>query len=183
MVLRRERKRGNRMIGVLLIMIVLCVGAIAMLLLSRNASAKALKTSLTPTDLSSVTDIGLDARAVSAAVGLFSKNEAQNPSDQFSYEIKRELVFSAASAQASLLLKNPPQNQYLMVLELVLEESGEVVLRTGARLPGQMIKRAALDENLSAGDYKATANIYAMDAKSGALAGVLTQPVTIVVKA
>ncbi|HWP51928.1 MAG TPA: hypothetical protein VN626_09575 [Clostridia bacterium] len=129
---------------------------------------------------SSVTNI--DTRAVDATAGLFSKIEKQNAPDQFSYEIKEELVFSAASAEAALLLKNPPQNQYLMVLELMLEDSGEVILRTGSLLPGQVIKRAALDESLSAGNYKAVANICAVDAQSGALIGMLEQPVAIVVK-
>lgn len=174
--LRRERKRGNRIIGVLLIIIALCVGAAFIFLRSHAMPAEIFET-----DFSSAIDI--DTRAVNVAAGLFNKKEVQNPSDQFSYEIKRELVFSAASAPASLLLKNPLQNQYLMVLELVLEDSGTVVLRTGALLPGQMIKKAALDEKLVPGDYKATANICAVDAESGELAGVLTQPITIVVKA
>lgn len=163
------------MLGVLLIVTALCAGAIFMILHWYVAPVGAFKT-----DFSSAID--LDTRAVDATAGLFSEKEA-NPSDQFSYEIKRELVFSVASEPATLLLKNPRQNQYLMTLELVLEESGEVVLRTGALLPGQMIKKAALDEKLVPGDYKATANICAVDAESGALAGVLTQPVTIVVKA
>ena len=174
--LRRERKQSNRMLGILLIVTALCAGAILMILHWCVAPTGAFKT-----DFSSAID--LDARAVEATAGLFSKKEGQNPSDQFSYEIKRELIFSAASEPAALLLKNPQQNQYLMTLELVLEESGEVVLRTGALLPGQMIKKAALDEKLVPGDYKATANICAVDAESGTLAGVLTQPVTIVVKA
>lgn len=177
--LRRERKRGNRIIGILLILIFLCVGAIAVLVLSHFVSVNAFRDEAA-IDISSVTDI--DARAVKAAAGLFSKTEKKNPPDQFSYEIKKELVFSAVSAEAKLLLKNPSQNRYLMVLELVLEDSGEVVLRTGSLLPGQMIKKAALDESLSVGDYKAIANICAVDAQSGALAGVLKQPVTIVVK-
>ncbi|WMJ84048.1 hypothetical protein ACS3UN_13290 [Oscillospiraceae bacterium LTW-04] len=178
--LRRERKRGNRVIGVLLILIFLCMGAIAVIFLSRFAPVEAFKSDMITADFSAVTDI--DARAVKVSHGLFSKTEEKNPPDQFSYEIKEKLVFSAASEEAALLLKNPPQNQYLMVLELVLEDSGEVVLRTGSILPGQMIKRAALDEKLSAGDYKAIANLCAVDAQNGTLAGVLEQPVTIVVK-
>ena len=178
--LRRERKRGNRVIGVLLILIFFCTGAIAVIWFSRVAPVQALKTELPTSDFSSVTDI--DPRAVKASSGIFSKTEKQNAPDQFSFEIKKELIFSAASEEGALLFKNPLQNQYLMVLELVLEDSGEVVLRTGSILPGQMIKKAALDEKLSAGDYKAIAQIGAVDAQSGTLVGVLEQPETIVVK-
>lgn len=178
--LRRERKRGNRIIGILLIWIFLCAGAAAVMLLSRFSSVATAKTDLAKADFSRITNV--DTRAVEAAAGLFSKNEKQNPPDQFSYEIKKELVFSTASEAAALLLKNPAKNQYAMVLELVLEDSGEVILRTGSILPGQMIKKAALDEKLSAGDYKAIAHICAVDLQSGALIGLLEQPVTIVVK-
>lgn len=178
--LRRERKRGNRITGILLILIFLCAGGIAVIVLSRFAPAEAFKSDLTTADFASAADI--DARAVKFSPGLFSKTEKQNPPDQFSYEIKKELVFSDTFAEAALLLKNPPQNQYLMVLELVLQDSGEVVLRTGSILPGQMIKKAALDEQLSAGDYKAIAHICAVEVQSGTLTGVLEQPVTIVVK-
>lgn len=163
------------MLGILIIMTVLCVGAIAVLLLARFSSVEALAPEL-------ASNIDIDARATKASTGLFSEPKAPNSSDQFSYEIKRELVFSAASKPAELLLRNPPQNRYLMVLELTLEESNEVVLRTGALLPGQMIKAAALDEKLSPGDYKAVASLCAIDAESGASAGRVTQPVTIVVK-
>lgn len=178
--LRRERKRGNRVIGVLLILIFFCAGAISVIWFSRVAPVQALKNEYTTGDFSTVTDI--DARVVKASSGWFSKTEKQNSPDQFSFEIKKELIFSAASAEAVLLLKNPSQNQYLMVLELVLEDTGEVVLRTGSILPGQMIKKAALDEKLSAGNYKAIAHICAVDAQSGTLVGVLEQPITIVVK-
>lgn len=178
--LRRERKQINRIIGILIILMFLCVGAIAVLLFSRHASVKAMINQTAAGDFSSVTDI--DSRAVEVTTGLFSKTEKQNSPDQFSYEIKKELVFSASSAEANLLLKNPAQNQYCMALELLLEDSGEVVLHTGNLLPGQMIKKAALDERLSAGNYKAVANICALDAESGVLLGILEQPVTIVVK-
>ncbi|MFV0497725.1 MAG: hypothetical protein ACK5L0_06130 [Candidatus Fimivivens sp.] len=151
-----------------------------MIFLSRFASVTTSKSDRATADFSAVADI--DTRAVAVAQGLFSTTKEQNPLDQFSYEIKEELVFSVASEEALLLLKNPPQNQYLMVLELVLEDSGDVVLRTGAVLPGQMIKKAALDEKLSSGNYKAIANLCAVDAQNGKLAGVLEQPVTIVVK-
>ena len=163
------------MLGVLIIMTLLCVGAIAALLLSRFSSVEAFTLALAP-------DIDLDARATKASAGLFSEPKAPNPADRLSYEIKRELVFSSAARPAALRLKNPPQNCYLMVLELSLEESNEVVLRTGALLPGQMIKEAALDEKLPPGDYKAVASLCAIDAESGVPAGQVTQPVTIVVK-
>ncbi len=178
--LRRERKRGNRIIGILLILIFLCMGAVAVLLASRFSPDVTAKSALASADFSHAAD--LDTRAVKAVAGLFTKNKKQNPPDQFSYEIKKELVFSTASKEAALLLKNPPQNQYLMVLKLVLEDSGEVVLHTGSLLPGQMIKKAALDEALAAGDYKAIAHICAVDVQSGALVGTLEQPVTVVVK-
>lgn len=178
--LRRERKRGNRVIGVLLILIFFCAGAISVIWFSRVAPDQAFNTEYTTDDFSTVTD--LDARAVKASSAWFSKTEKQNSPDQFSFEIKKELIFSAASAETALLLKNPSHNQYLMVLELVLEDSGEVVLRTGSILPGQMIKKAALDEKLSAGNYKAIAHICAVDAQSSALVGVIKQPITIVVK-
>lgn len=173
--LRRERKRGNRLLGVLLITTVLCLGAILALLHWRLSSA----TAFAPQPAAG---IALDARASKASAGLFSGPSEPNPSDQFSYEIKRELVFSDASRPAALRLKNPPQNRYLMVLELTLEASNEVVLRTGALPPGQMIREAALDEKLAPGDYRAVAAFWAIDAKTGAPAGQLTEPVTIVVK-
>lgn len=178
--LRRERKKENHIIGILLIMILLCIGAIAIILVSRYSFITTSASVSSTINFGSVDDI--DTRAVKAKAGILAKFKKQNEPDQFSYEIKKNLVFSDTNSEAELLLKNPKQNGYLMVLELVLEDSQEVILRTGYLLPGQIIKNVALDEELSSGEYKVVANICAVDAQSYELVGILEQPLTVVVE-
>ena len=173
--LRREQKKKNQVIGILFIIVLASITAVAVMLFSEDVHD--------PYNFSSIDLSEIDVRAKPAQKSLFSKFKSPNASEQFSYEIKKHLEFSDDNPQAVLLLKNPLQNCYLMTMAIALEESDTVVLRTGYLLPGQIIEKAALDESLPPGEYHATAYICAIDAVTRVMVGTVEQPIAITITA
>ncbi len=161
--LRRERKKGKRfaVTAAALSVVILTVGMV---------TANIDDSSISPVE-------GADDRATDASQGITALFNKENAADEFSYEIKRELSFEDGDSVGKLLLKNPSVNRYIMYLEIKTDD--ELVLRTGNIAPGQMIKEAKLDIELSKGEYQATAYIYAVDPESYKTAGMVTQPITI----
>ena len=169
--LRRERKKGSHIMGVLIIAALLCVALMAMLGYSIYIQSRR-------ADIFSNVD-GLD-EAAEPASGTFSLMLGQNGKESFSYEIKEELIFKNGGSAAEILLKSPARNRYLMQVTIILED-GESVLKTGYILPGYLIESVKLDEKLKKGSYEATALIGAVSPEDESLIGQLKQPVTITV--
>ncbi|MEG2174586.1 MAG: hypothetical protein RR135_03765 [Oscillospiraceae bacterium] len=167
--LRQERKHASRVTGLLVVLVALTVGAIAVIFYTRATPSMAVWPSVE----------GLDPRTVSAPGKGFAQ---QNAADVFSYRINTSPVYDTWDAMGELIVENPAENRYLMVVELELNETKEVVFRSGYLRPGEKIERAALDVPLTAGEYKATACLCAVDFESYDLLGILEQPVTITVK-
>lgn len=171
--LRRERKKGNRVLGVLIITALLCMALIIMLLASLGIRQQREK---------AFADVdGLEPDAERSGGEVFSLLLGQNAEDELSYEIKGELLFKTASSEGELLLKNPAKNRYPIRLELLLDKSGERVLKTGLLLPGYILKATPLDEKIENGSYEATAVISAVDPESLESVGSVTQPVKLII--
>ena len=170
--LRREKRKGDRLLGLLITLAALCAAVIIALLVSHFSKNDAEEQKISYKDI--------DSRAVSAAEGFSAVFDEQNSADEFSYEIKEKLVFKNSSEEGRLLLKNPSKNRYLMRLELVIDN--EVVISTDNIAPGQMIKTIKLDSELSADEYDAVAYINAIDPESGDMIGTVKQPITVIVE-
>lgn len=169
--LRRERKKGSHLMGVLIIAALLCIALIAMLCYSLYVK------SLREDIFSGIEGLDEAAYPVSGSLSLML---GQNGEDSFSYEIKEELFFKNGGSAGQILLKSPARNRYLMQVTIVLE-NGESVLKTGYILPGYMIENVKLDEKLKKGSYAAVALIDAVSPEDESLIGQLKQPVTITV--
>lgn len=166
---RRYQRRPRRAGGFLLAVLLLAVAASALMLLRGR---------LAP--VMAYPDVeGVDARAAAMPRPLLPVK--MNDPDAFSYAIQRRIALSSASAEAELYLENPYKNHHLMAVELVLDETGEVIYRSGYLKPGQRVKSAPLDAVLPAGEYAVTANFCAVDFESFDLLGILEQPVTLTV--
>lgn len=172
--LRRERRRTNRVIGVLLLLIFVSVAAICAVWIYRDAQPAV---SLNFPDAE-----GVDIRAVDKALTAKRLKVGANAADEFSFLINSAPKFENGAAEGDLQIENPIQNLYLMAVELALNDTGEVVFRSGYLKPNQVIETAALDEPLAKGEYAATAYICAVDFVSYDLLGILEQPVTITVQ-
>ncbi|MEG1773409.1 MAG: hypothetical protein RR320_01000 [Oscillospiraceae bacterium] len=124
---------------------------------------------------------GLDVRAAAAPTQRFFPAKLNAP-DVFSYQINGAPTFRIGGT-GDLLIENPAANRYLMAVELVLDSSDEVVLRTGYLKPGQTLKSVPLDTPLAAGTYAVTACFCAVAPGTLELLGILEQPITLTVAA
>ena len=80
----------------------------------------------------------------------------------------------------NLSIENPPENQYLMQVELELTDTGEVIYKTGYLKPGQYIASAKLDDTqLGDGVYPTTVWIYAIDMDTLDPVGLLEEHITL----
>ncbi len=81
----------------------------------------------------------------------------------FHISINPEPIFANGTAEGNLEIENVPNNLYLMRVEIILDDTGETIYSTKYIEPNMHIQSAALDVELEAGEYPATAVFYAYD--------------------
>jgi hypothetical protein len=81
----------------------------------------------------------------------------------FSFKINARPEFESGSAAGNLGIENPRYNVYPMVVQIFLDDTGEMIYDSGGIIPDQHIDNAKLSVNLKAGTYKATAYLNAYD--------------------
>lgn len=79
---------------------------------------------------------------------------------QFSYKINARPVFKNGRTEGNWEIENPNYNVYPIVVQVTLDDTGEIVYDSGGLLPNQHIETAKLKKALKAGEYKATATIH-----------------------
>lgn len=169
----RGMSRRQKLIIVLLLLIILLL----LLMLGRQLLAP---------------DKGADPyeREVAAKLGqLEGKSEAEIQAEldrvvgegMFHISINSNPVFANGSAEGSLEIENVPGNQYLMRVEITLDNTGETVYTTKYIEPNSHIQTAALNTELEKGEYPATATFYAYDSASLSEMGRVSTQITIVV--
>jgi hypothetical protein len=92
-------------------------------------------------------------------------------SSYFSFKISARPTFKNGRSKGYVGIENPKYNIYPMVVQITLDATGEIIYDSGGILPDHHIDRAKLLKVLKAGRHKATAYLYAYDAKTKALAG------------
>lgn len=171
--LRRERRSGNTIIGILLILIVM-VAAAALYII--QTQSQAVEASL-PLDLEHI-----DSRISPIKQKLFAMPTSKNEPGKFSYQIHSTLKFDDATDETEFAIENPANNLYLMVVELVQQPEDEVIFRSGYIPPGYRIAKATLDTSVGQGEHAATAIFYALDPETRDIIGMLEQPVALIIK-
>lgn len=73
------------------------------------------------------------------------------------FSINTNPVFERGGSEGNLMLENPANNAKLIVVELYLNETEELVYQTKALPAGSYIENARLDKLLEPGEYPATA--------------------------
>ncbi|MDR1272854.1 MAG: hypothetical protein LBK04_07705 [Clostridiales Family XIII bacterium] len=101
------------------------------------------------------------------------KEQMQKAADDsyFSFKINARPEFDNGKAMGNLGIENPSFNVYPMVVQIFLDDTGEMVYDSGGILPDQYIDNAKLSVPLKAGDYKATAYLNAYDPETKAWQG------------
>jgi len=72
-------------------------------------------------------------------------------------------VFPSGSEPGDLYIINPAENAFDMQVEIVLDDTGEVIYQSGILHPNQHIASDRLLRVLPAGSYNATATIISTD--------------------
>jgi hypothetical protein len=81
----------------------------------------------------------------------------------FSFKINARPEFVDGHAKGNLGIENPGYNIYPMVVQITLDDSGEIIYDSGGILPNHHIEQAKLLKVLTAGTYRAIAHIYVYD--------------------
>lgn len=80
----------------------------------------------------------------------------------FSISINTAPTFENGSSAGNLRIENSPENNYLMVVKLVMED-GTLIYESGAITPAHYIEYATLDRKLDKGEYSVMAHFEAYD--------------------
>ncbi|MDD4509387.1 MAG: hypothetical protein PHY23_00480 [Oscillospiraceae bacterium] len=100
----------------------------------------------------------------------------------FNISINPEITLENGESDAELRIENVPGNRYLMSVEITLDDTGEVLYRSGLIEPNYHIQSAPLDKKLAAGTYNATAVFTAHDPDTEADAGTAGAKIIITVE-
>jgi hypothetical protein len=111
-------------------------------------------------------------REIAAKLGqLEGKSEAEIQEEldrvveegMFHISINTNPVFQDGTSEGNLEIENVPNNLYLMRVEITEDETGDLLYSTKYIEPNNHIQKAALEKDLDAGEYPATAVFYAYD--------------------
>lgn len=100
----------------------------------------------------------------------------------FNISINSDIVMEDGTSEAELRIENVPGNQYLMGVDITLDESGEVIYSSGILEPNHYIQKAALKRPLEKGVYSATALFGAYDMEQEEKVGEAGAEIKIIVK-
>lgn len=101
---------------------------------------------------------------------------------QFSFKINAAPVFEDGKSVGDVRIENPNYNMYPMVVQIVLNETGEIIFDSGGIMPNQHMEYGKLTKVLSQGTHQATANLYAYDPDTLVAQGQSAAKLTITIK-
>ena len=81
----------------------------------------------------------------------------------FSFKINVQPFFRDGASPGNFEIENPHYNVYPMVVQVALDETGEIIYDSGGLMPDQHIKYGRLNRVLPAGRHSATAHLYCYD--------------------
>ena len=83
--------------------------------------------------------------------------QEQLDESMIAFSINGSPVFANSGAEGNLMLENPANNAKLLVVEIYMDETQELIYQSKALPVGSYIENARLDKVLEAGEYQATA--------------------------
>ncbi len=91
-------------------------------------------------------------------------------------------VYENGKAEGNIRIENIPNNHYAFVVDIILSDSGESIMKTGVIEPGQYVEKRKLDVNLPAGRYDCMANFIAYDKETATEIGQTATTLELTVK-
>ena len=173
-----EKKKKTRLMGIIIVLLLMVIGLLIFLLPRPGGGARSPRN--TP-----------PMRDANAAIGQYEgKTDEEIQAElnriveegMFNISINPEIVMESGSADAELRIENVPGNQHLMSVEITLDDTGEVIYKSGLIEPNYHIQSAPLDKTLAAGIYAAAATFYAHDADTEEVIGTAGAIINITIK-
>ena len=167
------RDGGKKLLAAACILLLLVLGILAFLLLRAPKAGPS----------------GLAREAAALAGQLEGETEEEIQAElnriveegMFNISIASYVEFPEGTAEGEVRIENVPSNHYLMQVEVVRDDTGESVYRTGMIEPNHHIQRARLDADLDVGSYPCTAVFYAFESDTEEPVGQAAAKMTIVV--
>lgn len=97
------------------------------------------------------------------------------------FSINTSPVFASGGSEGNLMLENPANNAKLLVVEIYLDDTQEMIYQSKALPVGSYIENAALDKVLEPGEYAATAYFKAYREADSSYIGQVGAAITITV--
>ena len=92
-------------------------------------------------------------------------------------------IFPDGKSEGNLMIVNELVNTYPQRVELIRNDTDEVIYSSAAIAVGSKIASAKLDVELPAGTYECTAMFHSLDPETGAVLGTAGAVVTVTVQA
>lgn len=142
---KRIGKKGALLLGGAVLLAVIC--AAAWFLAGREAPKEGLQRDENAT-IGILPGIDLEQR----------RAELQEQLDEgmIAFSVNTSPVFESGRSEGNLMLENPENNAKLLVAEIYIDETNELVYSSKAFPPGSYIENAMLDKVLEPGEYPAT---------------------------
>jgi len=84
----------------------------------------------------------------------------------FNISIASTVDFEDGASEGAIKIENVPGNRYLMQVDIVRDDTDEIIYQSGILEPNYHIQSARLDAELPAGTYACTAIFHALDPAS-----------------
>lgn len=108
--------------------------------------------------------------------------EQEIDDSKFTLSIYPEATFENGKATGDLYIRNEVVNAFPIAVQIVEDESGDIVYDSGAIEPGYEITEGKLSKNLSKGKYKCTAEVSIFDPETKKYKGQTAAEIEIEVK-
>lgn len=97
--------------------------------------------------------------------------EKEVDESKFILSIYPEAIFENGEATGDIYIRNEVENAYPIAVEIVEDETGEVLYESGAIQPGFEVTEGQLAKKMPKGKYKCTANVSIYDPKTNKFKG------------
>lgn len=169
--MKESQKKKSEKRWVMTAGIVLILAVLLFLLLFRSCQSKK------PEPLPESSGIVIDESAVSG--GWEEKTESeivaslneQVEQGMINISMNTSPVFESAGSEGNLMIVNETVNRYPQIVEIIRNDTGETIYKSGAIPVGSKIESAKLSAQLPAGEYECTARFTNVDPDTGALLG------------
>lgn len=101
---------------------------------------------------------------------------------EVAFSINASPVFETGDAAGNILFENPQSNGKRTRVEITLDDTGELIYKSGLLDPGSYVPEAKLLTDLEPGNYTCTATIYAYRIDDDSFIGKVAAGLTLVVQ-